>query len=111
MKKFVNDVQNILVEALDGFARAHADLVSVHQKPAFVTRAKRARKGKVALISGGGSGHEPLHAGFVGMGMLDAACPGPVFTSPTLIRWWLRWKPWKMAVVCSSSSKTMKAMS
>ncbi len=83
MKKFVNDVDNILKEALDGFGRAHADLVVVHHEPTFVTRAKPAKKGKVALISGGGSGHEPLHAGFVGEGMLDAACPGTVFTSPT----------------------------
>jgi len=83
MKKFVNDVDTILTEALDGFGRAHADLVSVHHEPTFVTRAKPTKKGKVALISGGGSGHEPLHAGFVGKGMLDAACPGTVFTSPT----------------------------
>ncbi|MDH3659651.1 MAG: dihydroxyacetone kinase subunit DhaK [Alphaproteobacteria bacterium] len=83
MKKFVNDVDDILKEALDGFGRAHADLVSVHHEPTFVTRREPTRKGKVALISGGGSGHEPLHAGFVGLGMLDAACPGAVFTSPT----------------------------
>jgi dihydroxyacetone kinase-like protein len=83
MKKFVNEVDRILNEALDGFGRAHADLVSVHHDPTFVTRATPTRKGKVALISGGGSGHEPLHAGFVGLGMLDAACPGQVFTSPT----------------------------
>jgi dihydroxyacetone kinase-like protein len=83
MKKFVNNVDNILSEALDGFGRAHADLVTVHHEPAFVTRATPTKKGKVALISGGGSGHEPLHAGFVGEGMLDAACPGAVFTSPT----------------------------
>ena len=83
MKKFVNNVDDILKEALDGFGRAHADLVTVHHDPTFVTRAKPTRKGKVALISGGGSGHEPLHAGFVGEGMLDAACPGTVFTSPT----------------------------
>ncbi len=83
MKKFVNDVDDILKEALDGFGRAHADLVAVHHDPAFVTRAEPTRQGKVALISGGGSGHEPLHAGFVGEGMLDAACPGAVFTSPT----------------------------
>ena len=83
MKKFINQVDDVLSEALEGFGDAHADLVSVHQKPTFVTRATPTRKGKVALISGGGSGHEPLHAGFVGMGMLDAACPGAVFTSPT----------------------------
>ncbi|MEM8949001.1 MAG: dihydroxyacetone kinase subunit DhaK [Pseudomonadota bacterium] len=83
MKKFVNYVDNILKEALEGFGRAHADLVTVHYEPTFVTRATPTKKGKVALISGGGSGHEPLHAGFVGEGMLDAACPGTVFTSPT----------------------------
>lgn len=83
MKKFVNDVEAILTEALDGFGRAHADRVRVHHDPTYVTRAKPTRQGKVALISGGGSGHEPLHAGFVGEGMLDAACPGQVFTAPT----------------------------
>ncbi|MGI9437837.1 MAG: dihydroxyacetone kinase subunit DhaK [Geminicoccaceae bacterium] len=83
MKKFVNGIDDMLSEALAGFGRAHADLVTVHQDPAFVTRATPTAKGKVALISGGGSGHEPLHAGFVGSGMLDAACPGAVFTSPT----------------------------
>ena len=83
MKKFMNAVDDILNESLRGFAAAHADIVSLHQNPVFVTRAGSPRKGKVALISGGGSGHEPLHAGFVGRGMLDAACPGQVFTSPT----------------------------
>ncbi len=83
MKKFMNSVDEILNESLRGFAAAHADIVRLHSKPSFVTRAAATRKGKVALISGGGSGHEPLHAGFVGRGMLDAACPGQVFTSPT----------------------------
>jgi dihydroxyacetone kinase-like protein len=83
MKKFMNAVDNILNESLRGFASAHADIVKLHQNPIFVTRAASTRKGKVALISGGGSGHEPLHAGYVGRGMLDAACPGQVFTSPT----------------------------
>ncbi len=83
MKKFINNVDDVLSEALAGFGRAHKDLVSVNQEPAFVTRSTPTRQGKVALISGGGSGHEPLHAGFVGKGMLDAACPGAVFTSPT----------------------------
>ena len=86
MKKFVNDVDDILKEALDGFGRAHGDLVSVHHDPAFVTRAKPANKGKVALISGGGSGHEPLHAGFVGEGMLDAAVPARSSRHRRLIR-------------------------
>jgi dihydroxyacetone kinase-like protein len=82
MKKFVNAVDKILTESLDGFAAAHADIVSLGAEHKFVRR-RALKAGKVALISGGGSGHEPLHAGFVGQGMLDAACPGQVFTSPT----------------------------
>jgi len=82
MKKFINNVDNILSESLTGFATAHADLVSLNLDPNYLTRANKA-KNKVAIISGGGSGHEPLHSGFVGYGMLDAACPGHVFTSPT----------------------------
>lgn len=82
MKMFINATDTILEESLDGFAAAHADILVLGEERKFVRR--RARKpGKVALISGGGSGHEPLHAGFVGLGMLDAACPGQVFTSPT----------------------------
>jgi len=83
MKKLVNAVDTLLQESLQGFAAAHADLVSLSLVPPFVRRADAPRRGKVALVSGGGSGHEPLHAGFVGPGMLDAACPGQVFTSPT----------------------------
>jgi dihydroxyacetone kinase-like protein len=83
MKKLINAVEDILRESLDGFAAAHADLVKVAHAPTYVVRADAPIKGKVALISGGGSGHEPLHAGFVGRGMLSAACPGEVFTSPT----------------------------
>ncbi len=83
MKKFVNRVDDVLTEALRGFGAAHGDLVKVNFEPTYVARAKATRDGKVALLSGGGSGHEPLHAGFVGTGMLDAACPGAVFTSPT----------------------------
>lgn len=82
MKKFINDVDNLLSESLKGFASAHSDLVSLNLDPNYLMRANKA-KNKVALISGGGSGHEPLHTGFVGYGMLDAACPGHVFTSPT----------------------------
>jgi dihydroxyacetone kinase-like protein len=82
MKKFVNNVDNLLIESLSGFASAHADIVNLNPDPNYLTRAIKA-KNKVALISGGGSGHEPLHSGFVGYGMLDAACPGHVFTSPT----------------------------
>jgi len=82
MKKFTNNVDNILVESLSGFARAHQDLVSLNLEPNFLTRKQKASN-KVGIISGGGSGHEPLHAGYIGKGMLDAACPGHVFTSPT----------------------------
>jgi dihydroxyacetone kinase-like protein len=82
MKKFLNSPQTVLQESLDGFAAAHADLVALGDKHQFVRR-KALTPGKVALISGGGAGHEPLHAGFVGPGMLDAACPGQIFTAPT----------------------------
>jgi len=82
MKKLINDVDSVLSESLDGFAAAHADIVTLDAARLFVRRSAL-KPGKVALISGGGSGHEPLHAGFVGHGMLDAACPGQVFTSPT----------------------------
>ncbi|HTH78187.1 MAG TPA: dihydroxyacetone kinase subunit DhaK [Ramlibacter sp.] len=82
MKKFVNDVDSLLLESLQGLAAAHPDLLQLHLDPTCVTRKKRATN-KVALISGGGAGHEPLHCGLIGRGMLDAACPGQVFTSPT----------------------------
>jgi dihydroxyacetone kinase-like protein len=82
MKKLINATDNMLAESLDGFAAAHADIVALGAEHKFVRR-RTMKRGKVALISGGGSGHEPLHAGFVGLGMLDAACPGQVFTSPT----------------------------
>jgi dihydroxyacetone kinase-like protein len=82
MKKFFNKVDSILHESLSGFSHCHGDLVRLDSEYRFVRRA-RGTPGKVALVSGGGSGHEPLHTGFVGHGMLDAACPGQVFTSPT----------------------------
>ena len=82
MKKLINSPETVLGEALDGFVAAHAGVVTMGDERKFVRR-RTLTKGKVALISGGGSGHEPLHAGFVGAGMLDAACPGQVFTSPT----------------------------
>jgi dihydroxyacetone kinase-like protein len=83
MKKFINSVDSLLDETLLGFSKAHADIIKLNISPNFVTRKLPTRQGKVALISGGGSGHEPLHIGFVGAGMLDAACPGQIFTSPT----------------------------
>ena len=82
MKKFMNAADTMLSESLNGFVAAHADIVALGEEAKFVRRA-RLTPGKVGLISGGGSGHEPLHAGFVGRGMLDAACPGQVFTAPT----------------------------
>jgi phosphoenolpyruvate---glycerone phosphotransferase subunit DhaK len=82
MKKLINAADTVLTESLDGFAAAHADIVVLGAERKFVRRATL-NPAKVALVSGGGSGHEPLHAGFVGIGMLDAACPGQVFTSPT----------------------------
>jgi dihydroxyacetone kinase-like protein len=82
MKKFVNAIDDVLTESLDGFAAAHSDIVTLGGGHKFIRR-KVLKPGKVALISGGGSGHEPLHGGLVGFGMLDAACPGQVFTSPT----------------------------
>lgn len=82
MKKFIDSPATVLDTSLQGFAKAHADIVQLSTDPNFVAR-KQPKQGKVALISGGGSGHEPLHSGFVGYGMLDAACPGQIFTSPT----------------------------
>ena len=82
MKKLINAVDTVLAESLDGFAAAHSDIVTLDVERKFIRRVKLT-PGKVGLLSGGGSGHEPLHAGFVGLGMLDAACPGQVFTSPT----------------------------
>src|SRR5919108_1578711 len=82
VKKFLNSVENVLTESLDGFVAAHSDILVLGEGHKFVRR-RNLKPGKVALISGGGSGHEPLHAGLVGHGMLDAACPGQVFTSPT----------------------------
>jgi dihydroxyacetone kinase-like protein len=83
MKKLINLAENVVQEELEGVALAHPDLVKVFYNPNFVVRADAPIKGKVGVISGGGSGHEPMHGGFVGYGMLDAACPGAVFTSPT----------------------------
>jgi len=83
MKKLINDPKDVVSEGAAGFAAAHSDIVTVSDDPIFIVRNDAPVSGKVALISGGGSGHEPLHGGFVGYGMLDAAVPGPVFTSPT----------------------------
>jgi dihydroxyacetone kinase-like protein len=82
VKKLINAPEAVVRESLDGFCAAHAEIVTLGAEHKFVRR-RTLKPGKVSLISGGGSGHEPLHAGFVGHGMLDAACPGQVFTSPT----------------------------
>jgi phosphoenolpyruvate---glycerone phosphotransferase subunit DhaK len=82
MKKLINAVENVASESLAGFCAAHSDIVRMGEQAPFVQR-RLLTLGKVALVSGGGSGHEPLHVGFVGHGMLDAACPGQMFTSPT----------------------------
>jgi phosphoenolpyruvate---glycerone phosphotransferase subunit DhaK len=83
MKKLINRPEHVVVQALAGLAAAHPDRLRVRTAPRYVVRADAPAPGKVGLVSGGGSGHEPMHGGFVGMGMLDAACPGQVFTSPT----------------------------
>ena len=83
MKKLINKPEDVVTEALEGIAAAHPDLVRVQFNPNVIIRADAPVQGKVGLVSGGGSGHEPMHGGFVGAGMLDAACPGEVFTSPT----------------------------
>jgi dihydroxyacetone kinase-like protein len=82
MRKFINDPEQVVKESLAGLAAAHGDLLRYDAGAQILVRSDAPRTGKVALVSGGGSGHEPLHGGFVGMGMLDAACPGEVFTSP-----------------------------
>jgi dihydroxyacetone kinase-like protein len=81
MKKLINDPSNVVAEALQGIEAAHPDLRVDHQHK-IIYRGDAPRRDKVGIISGGGSGHEPLHGGFVGLGMLDAACAGEVFTSP-----------------------------
>jgi phosphoenolpyruvate---glycerone phosphotransferase subunit DhaK len=83
MKKLINKPEDVVTEALQGMEDAHGDLIRVSHEPKYVVRADAPVQGKVGIVSGGGSGHEPMHGGFVGVGMLDAACPGEVFTSPT----------------------------
>jgi len=83
MKKLINEPPNVVRESLEGIASAHPDIIKIHFEPNFVYRVDAPVPNKVAIISGGGSGHEPMHTGFVGKGMLDAACPGEIFTSPT----------------------------
>ena len=83
MKKLINNPDDFVRESIEGMALAHPELIKINLEPNFIYRADAPIANKVAIVSGGGSGHEPLHGGYVGMGMLDAACPGEVFTSPT----------------------------
>src|SRR5437879_10180127 len=83
MKKLINNPDDVVKEALAGMLAAHSDLIRVDFEQQIIVRKDAPVQGKVGVISGGGSGHEPMHGGFVGYGMLDAACPGAVFTSPT----------------------------
>src|SRR5258708_32819016 len=82
MRKFLNDPNALVKESLAGLAKAHPDLIRYDAAAQILVRPDAPRKGRVGIISGGGSGHEPMHGGFVGYGMLDAACPGEVFNSP-----------------------------
>lgn len=83
MKKFMNNRENMVIESMKGYQSAHSDLIEICETPLYISRAHPSKTEKLALISGGGSGHEPLHIGMVGFGMLDAACPGQIFSSPT----------------------------
>src|SRR4051812_38666781 len=83
MKKLINAPDAVVREALEGMEAAYGDRIRVSYDPPYIVRIDAPVQGKVGIVSGGGSGHEPMHGGFVGMGMLDAACPGEVFTSPT----------------------------
>src|SRR5438046_3761633 len=83
MKKLINSPDDVVRDALRGMGAAHGDRLRISYDPNYVVRADAPVQGKVGIVSGGGSGHEPMHGGFVGRGMLDAACPGEVFTSPT----------------------------
>src|SRR6202171_1002106 len=82
LKKLINTPETEVKDAMAGMAAAHSDLIRVEYDPNVIIRKDAPRKGKVGLVSGGGSGHEPMHGGYGGLGMLDAACPGAVFTSP-----------------------------
>jgi dihydroxyacetone kinase-like protein len=82
MKKFIDSVDDLVRDSVAGLVMAHDDLLALNESPLFICR-RVPKQSRVALVSGGGSGHEPLHSGYVGLGMLDAACPGQVFTAPT----------------------------
>lgn len=83
MKKFINNPEQVVVESMKGLELAHPELLKAYYSPNYMVRSDAPVTGKVGVVSGGGSGHEPMHCGYIGHGMLDAACPGEVFTSPT----------------------------
>jgi len=85
-RQFLNDPETLVAQALEGFERSNSDIVRWNREPSFVVRADDDQRPRVAIVSGGGSGHEPLHTGFVGRGMLDAAVPGGIFASPSMIQ-------------------------
>ena len=110
MKKLINAPDDVVDEALAGMLAAHPGYLRV-EEPNIIVRKDAPKAGKVGIISGGGSGHEPMHGGFVGRGMLDAACPGAVFTSPRRTRCWRRPRPSTAVRACSTSSRTTPATS
>ncbi len=105
MKKFYNTIETLFDESIKGVAKAHSDILKLNPDPCYITRTAPVAANKVAIISGGGAGHEPLHAGFVGKGMLDAACPGQTFTSPTPDK--VMRSNWNMDS-CSASLRSLK---
>ena len=109
MKKLINRPEDAVSDELDGIARAHPDMLRVSRRPDFIARADAPVKGKVALVSGGGCGHEPMHGGFVGRGMLDAACPGRCSPRPRPTRCWPPPRPSTAAPALSTSSRTTPA--
>ena len=111
MKKLINKPEDVVTEELQGIAAAHPDLVRIQFGPNIIVRADAPVQGKVGLVSGGGSGHEPMHGGFVGQGMLDAACPGEVFTSPTPDQMLDATKAVTEEPASSTSSRTTRATS
>lgn len=106
MKKLINAVEDVVVDSLRGVAAAHPHCLKVDLDHRIVLRASGPVNGKVGLVSGGGSGHEPLHSGYVGRGMLDAACCGEVFTSPSPTRSPRPPKPSMVGLAYSTSLRT-----
>lgn len=111
MKKLINNPEDVVVEALKGIESAHPDRVKVHYEPNFIYRADAPVQGKVAIVSGGGSGHEPMHGGSVGMGMLDAPAQERCLPARPPTRCWKRRKWFMAAQGCSISSRTTRATS